>query len=108
MKFNGYVVITYGLLMLIGGIIGFMVAGSTASLITGGVFSALLVASGIGMLKKSVVARFSAIGLSLLLTFFFSYRFYITKAFMPSALMMLVSLIVLIALGIAQPQREER
>lgn len=98
MKFNGIAVIIYGLLIILGGVIGFAKAHSIASITMGTLFGAGLLASGIAMLKKSNIGFYSATALSSLLTIFFTYRFILTQRLMPAGIMSLLSLIVLIAL----------
>lgn len=96
MKINGIATIIYSLLLFLGGMIGYYKAHSVASIAMGSIFAILLLISGIGILKNSVLAYFSAIGLSLLLTVFFSYRFYMTEKFFPAGMMALISLAVII------------
>lgn len=96
MKISAFVFIFYGILVLAGGIIGYMKANSQPSLIMGSVFALLLIASGIALLKQSDLAYFAGVALSVILTFFFSYRFFITQNFMPAGMMAIVSLVVVI------------
>ncbi len=98
MKKKASLTLIYALLILIGGIIGHIKAGSAASLIMGIVFSILLLASSIGMMYSSVIAYFSSIIISTILTFFFLYRFMLTQKMMPAGVMAIISVIVLLAL----------
>ena len=98
MKLKAYLIILYGLIILAGGIIGHIKAGSTASLISGLFFGVLLIASGIGMIKESVLAYFSGIVLLAVLLIFFCYRFYITAKFMPPGMLALVTLAVMVGM----------
>ena len=95
-----YIVALYGILILVGGIIGHIKAGSNASLVMGVVFGLLLLIAAGGMFskrffKKSVI---SALSLTLLLDAFFSYRYMATMKFMPSGMLALLSLGVIAAL----------
>lgn len=98
MKFNGTVVLFYGIIVLLGGLIGYLVAGSIASLIAGTLCGAILVACGFGLYRVSVLAYFVALSVSALLTLFFSYRLYTTEKLMPSGIMTALSLLVVILL----------
>lgn len=94
-----YVVFLYGILMLVGGLIGHA-KGSTASLVMGGVFGLLLLIAASCMFKKSLYMKgtFFALILTLILDGFFTYRFLTTMKFMPPGLLSLISLGVLILL----------
>jgi uncharacterized membrane protein (UPF0136 family) len=95
-----YIVALYGILILIGGIIGHIKAGSNASLVMGVVSGLLLLLSSGGMFSKKHFKKsvYSAIILTLILDAFFSYRFLATMKFMPSGLLALVSLGVMASL----------
>jgi uncharacterized membrane protein (UPF0136 family) len=83
MKLNGLVVLLYGLIILVGGIMGHVKAGSNASLISGLLFGSILIASAwlILLNKKSglIFALFSTV----ILDGFFTFRFLFTKKFLP-------------------------
>ena len=96
MKTPAWIVLLYGLLVLIGGLIGHLKAASTASLIAGTTFGVLLMISSIGMFKDKLFPSYIAILLTFLLDTFFTYRFLVTYKFFPSGLMSLISLVVLI------------
>ena len=104
-----YIVALYGILILIGGIIGHIKAGSNASLGMGLVFGFLLLLSSAGMFSKKHFKKavYFAVILTLLLDAFFSYRFLATMKFMPSGLLALVSLGVMASL-IAYIRRPSR
>lgn len=81
----------YIALLMAGGIMGFVKAGSKASLIASSAFSAVLCLFALGVLP----IRFSWIVLAFLLLFF-GKRFADTKKIMPSGLMSALSAIALI------------
>ena len=81
MKYSAITAIIYSVLLFAGGMIGYYKAHSVPSLVMGTVFAVLLLISGIAMMKNSVLGYFSAAGFSLLLTIFFTYRFYLTEKF---------------------------
>jgi uncharacterized membrane protein (UPF0136 family) len=95
-----YIVALYGLLILIGGIIGHIKAGSNASLVMGVVFGFLLLLSSGGMFSKKFFKKgvYFALILALILDAFFSYRFLATMKFMPSGMLALMSLGVIVSL----------
>lgn len=99
------IVLVYGLLILVGGIIGHWQAGSMASLLSGLIFGSLLIVASWGMFKSKPWGVWSALFLTFLLDAFFSYRLLITKKFMPSGLLSLISLGVLLLLALSIRKR---
>lgn len=98
MKPAAWVVLFYGIITLVGGIMGHLKSMSTASLITGGIFGILLILSSIGMFKNKLFSAYFAILLTLVLDAFFTYRFFLTYKFFPAGFMCLLSLAVLIVM----------
>ncbi|MBA3958144.1 MAG: TMEM14 family protein [Parachlamydiaceae bacterium] len=98
MNYPALIVFVYGVLLLIGGIIGHLKANSMASLIAGTVFAVLTMASAVAIHKESTVGYYIAMGLSAFLTLFFAYRFSLSYNFMPSGLMTFLSLAVFLIL----------
>ena len=94
----GWIVIGFGILNAIGGVIGFQVAHSLPSLIGGIVIGIILIGAGFEMRKKSVLPYFLATFISLLLLLFFSYRLIRTGKVAPAGIMALLSLGVSILL----------
>lgn len=92
------IVLFYGVLVLVGGIIGHLKAGSRASLIMGSIFAVLLITSAVLMFKKQVQGSAIAMILSVVLAAFFSYRFLLSYHFMPAGMMAVISLIVAVML----------
>lgn len=95
MKSNAVITFVYSLIVAAGGVIGYITAGSYASLIMGLSFGTLLFISGWAMLQKSTLAHFSAVTLSAMLALFFLYRFAITWKVMPAGMMAALSLVVI-------------
>lgn len=85
----------YSLLLLIGGVIGYFVAGSMASLLMSSIFAILLIGS-LFFDKIWPDGAFKAV-ISLLgiLILFFAYRWYVTK-FFPAGAICVLSTVVLI------------
>lgn len=98
---NALIIFIYGLVVLLGGLIGYA-KGSQASLIAGTLFALALFASGYGIYKRTVLGYFSAIALSLMLLALFTYRFIGSYKFMPAGLMILISLAVLVSMSRAK------
>jgi len=86
----------YPTFVFMGGLIGFIKAGSTPSLIAGIVSSGLLFfATYLLEIKKENRGFILLTLLTLFLLVFFSYRFYLSQVFMPAGLMVILSLLQL-------------
>jgi hypothetical protein len=92
MKKTGSLVLIYGVVVLVGGLIGHYKSQSMASLISGITFGTLLILSGLALIKKKHWAQWIALSLAFLLDAFFSWRFAQTLKFFPSGLMSVISL----------------
>ena len=79
----------YAFLLLIGGAIGYLKAGSNMSLFMGTISALVFAVLG---LQKGRTADYATLGLAGLMTIFFSYRFYVTQNFFPSGIIILASL----------------
>lgn len=91
-----YFALIYGLLTIVGGVIGYFKAGSMMSLISGAVSGLLILASAVALLKGKFIGYYGVLGLSALLAVFFGIRFFKSWAFMPAGLMLVLSAITLI------------
>lgn len=90
------VFLIYGILMLGGGVMGYVKAGSKPSLITG-IISGILIFVGVYLLGVNAKVGLGIVSVvSLILTGVFLMRFLKTQAFMPSGLLLLLSAAVLI------------
>lgn len=98
MKPAAWVVMFYGIITLIGGVMGHLKSMSTASLIMGGIFGIMLILASIGMFKNKLFSAYFAILLTLVLDAFFTYRFFLTYKFFPAGFMSILSLVVLIVM----------
>jgi uncharacterized membrane protein (UPF0136 family) len=99
MKNHSYYIWIYAALLLIGGFIGFIKAGSLMSILMATGFAILLFGCGYAVWKGSWIAYQVAIGLLSLLLIFFGYRFLTTYQAMPSGMMTLLTLILLAPLA---------
>lgn len=100
MKIAGWITLLYGVLVLVGGIMGHVKSASTASLVMGSVFGLLLIITSFGMFRDQLFPTYMGLLLTLLLTAFFIYRYLITFTFFPAGFMSVISLGVLIAVVI--------
>jgi len=89
--------IAYGVLAVVGGIIGYVQAQSKASLISGSVSGLLLILAGILQLQGQAAGLILATAITAVLVIVFAIRLTKTRKFMPAGLM---SLLGLVALGI--------
>ncbi len=94
-RFN-VLITAYALLLLIGGIIGYFVAGSSTSLVTSASFATLLIAALFLIPVFPNFAYRTIYTLSFALVLFFSYRWYYGK-FFPSGLLSIVSVVCLVS-----------
>ncbi len=85
----------YIVLLLVGGLIGFLKAKSRVSLITSAVFAALLVLTTLRGIFEPAFARDLANVIMALLVVVFAVRLAKTKKFMPSGLMLVVTIAAL-------------
>jgi uncharacterized membrane protein (UPF0136 family) len=85
----------YIVLLLVGGLIGFLKAGSKVSLITSAVSAAALIITAIpGLLAPSLARALADIIMAALLVVF-AIRLGKTKKFMPSGLMLVITILAL-------------
>ncbi len=100
MKRTASFVLLYGLLVLVGGSIGYVQAKSTPSLVSGLIFGIGLLLAAMAMYKKKRAGAWIALIISILLEGFFTWRFSKTLHFFPSGLMSLMSWISIIILAL--------
>jgi|ERR1017187_5831745 uncharacterized membrane protein (UPF0136 family) len=93
-NFAGTVLWIYIVLLLIGGLIGFLKAKSKVSLITSAVFAAVLVLTQTGIFDPRVARQLANVLMAVLLVVF-AVRLAKTKKFMPSGLMLAVTILAL-------------
>lgn len=101
----------FGLLTLIGGIIGLAMAGSVVSLAAGVPAGLALMVAGLQMQKGKRRGVMMALVVTLLLLGYFGYTlFFAAATFFPNGVMAVLSAISLLALGIVmvQPKKRER
>lgn len=103
MKKSAIAVGVYGVLLILGGMIGFFKAGSVISLAMGCISGALMLVCGYGMWKESKVFYKYALVLTIALATLFTYRFMMSYKFMPSGLMAILSIMVWIVLFSRKP-----
>ncbi len=85
--------VIYGVLMLLGGIFGFVKAGSKASLIVG-IISGILIFAGVALLGSAYTAGRAILTFtSFILSGVFGIRLFKTRKFMPSGMLLILSLV---------------
>jgi uncharacterized membrane protein (UPF0136 family) len=94
-NFSNTVLWIYIVLLLVGGLIGFFKAKSKVSLITSAVFAAVLVLAVSPGIFQPVTARILVNVILALLLVVFAVRLAKTKKFMPSGLMLVVTIAAL-------------
>src|SRR5712691_10479221 len=96
MQTAAIIVWIYGALVLAGGIIGFVKAGSQSSLMSGSIFGVALLLAGLGIFReKSIDGAFLwAIVLTGLLALIMGVRFAKTRKFMPAGMICALSVVV--------------
>lgn len=92
MKLSAWFTTAYAALLMVGGIMGYLHAGSVVSLLTSFSFALFLIGSSISMFRGQITGQYTGLVYTLLLDAFFTYRFLKTKVFFPSGFMCLVSL----------------
>jgi uncharacterized membrane protein (UPF0136 family) len=90
--FASIVLWIYIVLLFVGGLIGFLKAGSKASLITSASFAGVLILCNLGLIFQAHVADIALV----VLLIFFTYRLTQSKKFMPSGMMAVVTLVALV------------
>jgi uncharacterized membrane protein (UPF0136 family) len=93
-NFASTVLWIYIVLLLVGGLMGFLKAKSKVSLITSAVFAAVLVLTQTGIFDSGVARNLVNVLLAVLLVVF-AVRLAKTKKFMPSGLMLVLTILVL-------------
>jgi len=91
----------YGMLMMIGGIVGYLKVGSKASLLSGVGLGLALLASGYGVWNGSRQSLVAAVVIAALLIALFAMRLTKTKRFMPAGVLAILSLVAVIVFGMA-------
>jgi uncharacterized membrane protein (UPF0136 family) len=100
MKITATIVGIYALILLIGGLVGYMKADSIPSLVSGLVFSVVLFLCAYAISKGKLAAQYVALAVTFVLDGFFTHRFAKTLNFIPSGLMSLLSLAVIIVIAL--------
>lgn len=98
MNFIPYIFLAYGLLLFLGGFIGYAQTGSIASVISGLLAEILSIFGGVGMIKRIPYSDIASIILTVLFTLFFSYRYWVTHKVMPGLVFAILSFLMTLAL----------
>lgn len=87
--------LTYGILAIIGGVVGYRKANSTVSLISGGISGLLLVFAAFVQLQGQTWGLILAAVITAILVVFFAFRLAKTRKFMPAGLMVILGVVAL-------------
>jgi uncharacterized membrane protein (UPF0136 family) len=98
MQFKDYVFWGYVIMLIVGGLIGFFKANSKVSLITSAVSAALLILTHIGIFAPSFGRQLADI-IMVVLIVVFAMRLAKSKKFIPSGLMLVLTVLVLVMLN---------
>lgn len=98
MRFDALVVFFFGIIVAMGGFMGYVKADSLPSLIMGLSFGVILVICSYGLWKKHLYGFFGSIATTTILTVFFMMRYVQTSKTFPAGVMALLSVIVMILL----------
>lgn len=107
MKYVLWTIAIFGIIVIVGGLIGYVQAHSLISLLSGLFFGIALLGSAYAISKGYNRAHYIAVLLALLLTAFFHYRYVKTGVFFPSAFMAILSALVTVWLLISRPRRRQ-
>lgn len=99
--------LTYALVLLIGGLIGYIKVGSVTSLITSSIATVLMLFSMVLAMRGNPLGLRTANIVTLLLLAFFAYRWWLTGAMIPAGAMVFVSLLVLFIFVTTGSSRKE-
>ncbi len=98
MKLAAVASLVYGVLVLLGGIMGYVQARSLPSLVSGVVFGVILLVCGWLAWTGSMPAVYVSAVAALLLALFFGYRLTATGKMMPSGMMLILSFLAVVIL----------
>ncbi len=98
MEFPVLIIVVYGALVGLGGILGYVKAQSVPSLVFGLGSSIALLICGWLVSTQNAMGTKGAIGIGLLLAVFFGIRYARTRKLMPAGLMTVLSLVAVILL----------
>ncbi len=92
--------IVYGTLVELGGVMGFLKARSKPSLVAGAACGAVLTISGVLVWIGAAAGAYIGFGMTLVLCLIFGLRVAKTKAMVPSGIMLLSSIVVALLLAL--------
>lgn len=105
MKISAISLFVFGVLLFIGGIMGYSQAASVASLLMGSLFGIVLIGCSFSVYKKRKGGAVLALIALLVLDAFFTYRYVATSKVFPAGVFSLLSLGVLFILVIQMRRR---
>jgi uncharacterized membrane protein (UPF0136 family) len=100
MRRASYLVLIYGILILVGGIAGYIRAHSLPSLVMGGVFGILLLIGSVNMMKERKWGFYLSWACAVILTAFFGYRSAMGAPLVPTGLLAMISFLMTVRLSL--------
>ncbi len=94
-------VLIYGILLFLGGIMGFVKAQSLFSLVFGFILGTGVILSALAMYKKKKEGTYAALTIAFAVDALFTYRMIATGKVFPAGVICLLSLAVIIALAVS-------
>lgn len=91
MKEKAILITCYSILLIVGGVIGFLTANSLASLFSSGIIAIILLITAFFIAQRKKGAYETAIVITALVSVFFIYRYFLTYKFAPAGIMAIIS-----------------
>ncbi len=102
---TAWIILIYGILVVAGGVLGYLKAQSTASLLAGGISGLLLIGAAVAMMRGSYqLGWWAALIIAILLLARFGMASLNNFKMMPGGMMIILSLIAIIALILGRTQ----
>lgn len=101
-----FIVLIYGIVVIIGGLIGFFKAGSIISLISSTALGTILIASAYAIFKKKPLGLYIAYLTSFVILTVFIIRYAMTQKPVPALPMALISVVVIILLSLRKNAKQ--
>jgi uncharacterized membrane protein (UPF0136 family) len=102
MKLGEIVLLVYAVLLIAGGLLGYLKASSLPSLIAGSASGVAVLACFLFALRNAPVAYIAGATVALLMVATFAWRLAKTGKFMPAGAMLILSILVLVLLVVAR------
>lgn len=105
MRLASVTALIYGLIVLIGGLMGFIMSQSLPSLIAGTLFGIIILFTTYHLFKEKAIAQLFALIECAILGAFFAYRYMKSYALFPAGAMLILSALTFIILLVTYPKK---